>query len=82
MISLVPWTRPVNLGLGFIASFTSLVLMVSEGVTAKTASHIPAPSPANNDLGPVSFPFNQKCKSIINIQPEKTMEPNDGGWNQ
>lgn len=33
-----------------------LYLIVSEGVTAKSASHIPAPNPAKRLLGPLNFP--------------------------
>jgi hypothetical protein len=40
-------------------------LIVSEGVTAKTASTIPAPSPAKRLRGALTFPF----------EPQPTDEP-------
>lgn len=49
--------------------------MVSEGVTANMASHIPAPSPANSDLGPVSLPWHATI-TYIYIQPGKNKGKN------
>lgn len=42
----------------------SFVLIVSEGVTAKTASHIPAPRPASKLLGALTLPSESASISL------------------
>lgn len=66
IIADTPWKNPLNCGFPLRWSLMNFTLTVSIGVTAKMASHTPAPRPANNLPPAVNWPFSS-CICVLNV---------------
>jgi hypothetical protein len=76
-ISEQPWRKPLNFGFGDLRSLMNFTLIVSIGVTAKMASHTPAPNPHSILLRGLRLPLSStatffSCSNEPNLTHKKT----------